>query len=444
MVRLRAYDIILKKRNGNKLSSEEIDFFIKGYAQGSIPDYQAAAWNMAVYFNGLDKEETADLTMSIINSGDKINLDSIPGIKVDKHSTGGVGDKTTLVLIPLVAAAGVPTAKMSGRGLGFTGGTLDKLESIPGFNISLDKDEFINNVKQIGCAVAGQTGNLVPADKKLYSLRDVTATVDIVPLIASSVMSKKIAAGADKIVLDVKAGKGAFMKSPNDAFNLAEIMVEIGSKLKRETVAVISEMNQPLGYAVGNALEVKEAVKTLQGEGPKDLTDLCISLGSLMLVLAEKANNIDEAKNILEKILVQGKAMEKFIELVKVQNGDTNIFDNLDMLCQSPVKAEVKLEKEGFIHQINAEQIGKIAMHLGAGREKKGDKIDFSVGIVLNKKVGESFKKGESAALVYAKNEYDAEKAVNKIKDSFVIKTKKCNSAKLIHGYVDKNGKNLI
>jgi pyrimidine-nucleoside phosphorylase len=441
VVFLRAYDIILKKRNGNKLSQKEIDFFIQGYVNGSIRDYQAAAWTMAVYFNGLDREETANLTLSMINSGEKINLESIQGIKVDKHSTGGVGDKTTLVLVPLAAAAGVSVAKMSGRGLGFTGGTLDKLESIPGFNISLDKEKFLDTVKQIGCSIAGQTGNLVPADKKLYSLRDVTATIDIVPLIASSVMSKKIASGADKIVLDVKTGKGSFMKKTEDAFKLAEIMVEIGTELEKETIAVISDMNQPLGCAVGNALEVKEAIKTLQGEGPEDFQELCIKLGSLMLLLAGKVKCIDEAELILQKIISRGKAVDKFFELVKMQNGDTKVFENLDLWCNSPVKAEVKLQEEGFIHQIDAEIIGNIVMHLGAGREKKEDKIDHKVGIVLNKKNGDSIKKGEIAAVVHAKNESDAEEAVNKIKDTFVIKTEKSSSVKLIHGYVDKNGK---
>ncbi|MDK2984674.1 MAG: pyrimidine-nucleoside phosphorylase [Clostridia bacterium] len=437
---MRVYDIILKKRNGEKLSSEEIDFLVQGYSAGKIPDYQMSAWAMAVYFSGLDEEETAALTMSMVNSGDKVDLSSIPGIKIDKHSTGGVGDKTTLILVPLVSSAGIHVAKMSGRGLGHTGGTLDKLEAIPGFQVAMEKETFIQIVKKVGCAVVGQTGNLVPADKKLYALRDVTATVDIISLIASSVMSKKIAAGADKILLDVKAGDGAFVKTVDDAFELAKIMVKIGEKLKRETMALISSMEQPLGRSIGNALEVKEAIETLQGKGPEDLTELCLELGARIMLLAKKAVKIDEGKEILREKLYQGKALEKFAEMVKAQNGDINVIDDVSLLPQATVQLSVNTEYEGFVHSIKAEKMGIIAMTLGAGREKKEDTIDPAVGIVIHKKVADKVNPGESIATVHARNEDSARHAAQQIKLAYEILPEEKRKPQFIFGQVTPKG----
>ena len=386
---MRMYDLILKKRNGGELSTEEINFFVDKYTNGEIPDYQVAALLMAIYFQKMNKRETSDLTMAMVNSGDILDLSEIHGIKVDKHSTGGVGDTTTLVLGPMVAALGIPVAKMSGRGLGHTGGTIDKLESFDGFSVEMTKDQFINNVNNIKLAVGGQTGDLAPADKKLYALRDVTGTVDNVSLIASSIMSKKIAAGADAIVLDVKVGDGAFMKTPEAARELATEMVGIGKHVGRNTVAIISDMDQPLGFAIGNALEVKEAIETLRGNGPKDLLELCLTLGSNMVVLAGAAKDTDEARKMLMETITSGKAIEKLKEFVKAQGGDASVIDDISNLHNAKNVIPVKANKSGVVSKIHAENIGLVAMELGAGRATKESIIDLAVGIVLQKKRGD-------------------------------------------------------
>lgn len=398
---MRAYDLIWKKREGQTLTYEEIDYFIQGYVKGQVPDYQVAAWLMAVYFRGMTKQETANLTMSMVKSGETVKLEGIDGIKVDKHSTGGVGDTTTLILAPLVAAAGVPVAKMSGRGLGHTGGTLDKLESIPGFRINLKREEFISNVKTIGLAVMGQTANLVPADGKMYALRDVTATVDSIPLIASSIMSKKIAAGADAIVLDVKTGKGAFMKSLKDSIALAKAMVEIGEAVGRKTLALVSDMDQPLGLAIGNILEVQEAIDVLKGQGPEDLRELCLELGARMVYLAKKEANVVEAKEKIASLLDNGQALDKFKQMIEAQGGNPKILENKELLPKAQLQESIMASQSGYIVQLEAEKIGLAAMALGAGREKKEDQIDPGAGILLRKKVGDWVNKGETLAVLH-------------------------------------------
>lgn len=385
---MRMVDIISKKRDGKALSTEEIQFFIDGYTNGEIPDYQASALAMAIFFQDMNDQERADLTMAMVGSGDTIDLSAIEGIKVDKHSTGGVGDTTTLVLAPLVAAVGVPVAKMSGRGLGHTGGTIDKLESIEGFHIELDKKDFIDLVNRDKVAVIGQSGNLTPADKKMYALRDVTGTVNSIPLIASSIMSKKIAAGADAIVLDVKTGAGAFMKTDEDAENLAHAMVRIGNNVGRNTMAVISDMSQPLGEAIGNALEVKEAIDTLKGQGPEDLTELVLVLGSQMVVLAKQAETLDEARAKLIEVIENGAALEKFKTFLSNQGGDASIVDHPEKLPQAKYQIEVPAKSSGFVSQIVADEIGIAAMILGAGRATKEDEINLAVGLMLRKKSG--------------------------------------------------------
>ena len=409
---MRMYDIIKEKRDGKELSKEEIDYFVKEYTAGNIPDYQAAALLMAIYFRKMSYEETLNLTLAMADSGDRLDLSAISGVKADKHSTGGVGDKTSLVLAPMVAALGVKMAKMSGRGLGHTGGTIDKLESFPGFQTSLSEQQFISNVNNVGMAITGQTGNLAPADKKLYALRDVTATVDNISLIASSIMSKKIAAGADAIVLDVKTGSGAFMKTEDDARELAKEMVRIGTGAKRKTAAVISQMDEPLGFAVGNALEVIEAVQTLKGKGPKDLSELCIALGSHMLVLANAANNLDEAAKKLKNTITEGTAYEKFIEFVTVQGGKREDVENVERLISVDIIKEIPAPCSGYIEHIQSDEVGIAAMLLGGGRETKESKIDLSVGIVLKKKVGDYVKAGEPLAVMYANDpvRFDAAK----------------------------------
>nr|WP_221633478.1 pyrimidine-nucleoside phosphorylase [Listeria seeligeri] len=402
---VRMVDIISKKRDGKALSTEEIQFFIDGYTNGEIPDYQASALAMAIFFQDMNDEERADLTMAMVGSGDTIDLSAIEGIKVDKHSTGGVGDTTTLVLAPLVAAVGVPVAKMSGRGLGHTGGTIDKLESIEGFHIELDKKDFINLVNRDKVAVIGQSGNLTPADKKMYALRDVTGTVNSIPLIASSIMSKKIAAGADAIVLDVKTGAGAFMKTDEDAENLAHAMVRIGNNVGRNTMAVISDMSQPLGEAIGNALEVKEAIDTLKGEGPKDLTELVLVLGSQMVVLAKQAKTLEEARAKLIEVIENGAALEKFKTFLANQGGDASIVDHPEKLPQAKYQIEVPAKTSGFVSKIIADEIGIAAMILGAGRATKEDEINLAVGLILRKKVGDPVKAGESLVTIFADQE---------------------------------------
>ncbi|EHW9789666.1 pyrimidine-nucleoside phosphorylase [Listeria innocua] len=417
---MRMVDIISKKRDGKALSTEEIQFFIDGYTNGEIPDYQASALAMAIFFQDMNDQERADLTMAMVGSGDTIDLSAIEGIKVDKHSTGGVGDTTTLVLAPLVAAVGVPVAKMSGRGLGHTGGTIDKLESIEGFHIELDKKDFINLVNRDKVAVIGQSGNLTPADKKMYALRDVTGTVNSIPLIASSIMSKKIAAGADAIVLDVKTGAGAFMKTDEDAENLAHAMVRIGNNVGRNTMAVISDMSQPLGEAIGNALEVKEAIDTLKGQGPEDLTELVLVLGSQMVVLAKQAETLDEARAKLIEVIENGAALEKFKTFLSNQGGDASIVDHPEKLPQAKYQIEVPAKTSGFVSQIVADEIGIAAMILGAGRATKEDEINLAVGLMLRKKVGDQVKEGDSLVTIFADQE-DVENVKAKIYENIKI-----------------------
>lgn len=402
---MRMVDLIAKKRDGKELTTEEINFFIDGYTKGDIPDYQVSAMNMAIYFQDMSDRERADLTMAMVNSGETIDLSAIEGIKVDKHSTGGVGDTTTLVLAPLVAALDIPVAKMSGRGLGHTGGTIDKLESIEGFHVEISKDEFVNLVNQHKIAVIGQTGNLTPADKKLYALRDVTATVNSIPLIASSIMSKKIAAGSDAIVLDVKTGAGAFMKTVEDAKELAHAMVSIGNNVGRKTMAVISDMSQPLGAAIGNSLEVQEAIDALRGEGPKDLEELCLALGRQMVYLARKADSLEDAEEKLKEVIRNGKALEKFKEFIQNQGGDSSVVDHPDRLPKAQYLIELPAQQDGVVAELVADEIGTAAMLLGAGRATKESEIDLAVGLMLNKKVGDAVKKGDSLVTIHANRE---------------------------------------
>ncbi|CUP03654.1 MAG: pyrimidine-nucleoside phosphorylase [Clostridium baratii] len=433
---MRMYDLILKKRNGQELTKEEIDFFVQGYTNGEIPDYQASALLMAIFFNKMNKRETADLTMSMVNSGDKLDLSNIEGIKVDKHSTGGVGDKTTICLTPLVASCGVPVAKMSGRGLGHTGGTIDKLESFKGFSVQLDQKEFMDNVNEKGIAVAAQTGHLAPADKKIYALRDVTATVDNMSLIASSIMSKKIASGSDAIVLDVKVGDGAFMKTPEDAKALAKEMVDIGNNVGRKTIGVISDMDQPLGYAIGNAIEVIEAIDLLKGNGPKDLLELTLTLGSNMLILAGRVKDEEEGRKLLKENIENGKALEKLKEFVKAQGGDSSYVDDVSKFPQAKYIIEVKANKSGYINKINAEKLGLIAMELGAGRATKESAIDLAVGIKLLKKRGHKVEKEDVLGYIYANDLEKANKAKEDLLENVEIKNEKGKEIPLIYDIV--------
>lgn len=402
---MRVVDLIEKKQAGLALSQEEIKFLIAGYTDGTIPDYQMSALAMAIYFQGMTEEEASYLTMAMVKSGDEIDLSAIHGVKVDKHSTGGVGDTTTLVLAPLVAACGVPVAKMSGRGLGHTGGTTDKLEAIPGFSVTLSPQDFIDHVNRYKIAVVGQSGNLTPADKKLYALRDVTGTVQSIPLIASSIMSKKIAAGADAIVLDVKTGEGAFMKTLADAEALAHTMVKIGHQVGRKTLAVISDMSQPLGYMIGNALEVKEAIQTLQGKGPEDLTELCLVLGGQMLLAANRVTSLEEGKALLQEQIDSGRALEVFKTFLANQGGDTRIVDNPDLLPQARYQIPCLAQSTGLVSQWVADEVGVAAMMLGAGRETKEDIIDPAVGIELCVKVGDPIQAGQPLAILHSNRE---------------------------------------
>lgn len=402
---MRMVDLIEKKRDGKELSTEEINFIIQGYTEGDIPDYQVSAFAMATFFKDMTDRERADLTMAMVNSGETIDLSAIEGVKVDKHSTGGVGDTTTLVLAPLVAALDIPVAKMSGRGLGHTGGTVDKLESVEGFHVEITKDEFIKLVNENKIAVIGQSGNLTPADKKLYALRDVTATVNSIPLIASSIMSKKIAAGADAIVLDVKTGAGAFMKTPEAAKELAHAMVSIGNNVGRKTMAVISDMSQPLGLAIGNSLEIQEAIDTLKGQGPKDLEELCYALGSQMVYLAGKADSLEDAKAKLQEVIQNGKALEKFKLFLSSQGGDASVVDHPERLPQAQFHIELPAKQDGVVAELVADEIGTAAMLLGAGRATKESEIDLAVGLMLNKKVGDTVKAGESLVTIHANRE---------------------------------------
>jgi pyrimidine-nucleoside phosphorylase len=429
---MRMVDLIAEKRDGHELSTEEINFIINGYTDGSIPDYQISALTMAIYFKGMTEKERADLTMAMVESGDQIDLSQIEGIKVDKHSTGGVGDTTTLVLGPLVAAVGVPVAKMSGRGLGHTGGTIDKLESVKGFHVEIENNEFIELVNKNKIAVIGQSGNLTPADKKLYALRDVTATVDSIPLIASSIMSKKIAAGADAIVLDVKTGAGAFMKTLDDSRELAKAMVRIGNNVGRRTMAVISDMSQPLGFAIGNALEVKEAIDTLKGEGPEDLTELCLTLGSHMVYLAEKAGSLEEARRMLENVINDGTALEKLKVFLSSQGGEAQVVDKPSKLPQAQYTFELEAKEDGYVAEIVADEVGTAAMLLGAGRATKESVIDLAVGLVLRKKIGDQVKKGDSLVTIYS-NFADVSEVKNKLYENILITKVKVEAPILIH-----------
>ncbi|MEG2657185.1 MAG: pyrimidine-nucleoside phosphorylase [Clostridium sp.] len=434
---MRMYDLILKKRNGGELSKEEINYFVDNYTKGNIPDYQVSALLMAIYFQKMNKRETSELTMAMVHSGDMLDLSEIKGIKVDKHSTGGVGDTTTLVLTPMVAALGIPVAKMSGRGLGHTGGTIDKLESFKGFSVEMPTEKFINNVNTIKIAVGGQTGDLAPADKKLYALRDVTATVDNVSLIASSIMSKKIASGADAIVLDVKVGDGAFMKTTEMAKELATEMVSIGKHIGRNTIAVISDMDQPLGFAIGNALEVEEAINTLKGKGPEDLFNLSLALGSRMVMLAGKAKTVEDAENMLKETITSGKALEKLKEFVKAQGGEIDCIDNTDLLPKAKYVVPIIAQAAGVVKKIHAENLGIVAMELGAGRATKESVIDLAVGIVLNKKRGDVVMEGDIIAYIHSNKEELVEKAKVGIISNYEIVEVYENNIPLIHEIIN-------
>ena len=432
------YDIIDRKKNGEELTKSEIEYFVGGFTRGEIPDYQASALLMAIWFCGMNDRELADLTLSMAHSGDMINLDAVDGFTVDKHSTGGVGDKTTLIVAPAVAACGGKVAKMSGRGLGFTGGTIDKLESIPGFNTSVGEKEFIDNVNKIGFCIAGQTGEIAPADKKIYALRDVTATVDSIPLIASSIMSKKLAAGSKGIVLDVKCGSGAFMKTYEDAKLLAEKMTAIGQRAGRKTVALITNMDIPLGRAVGNALEVKEAVKILKNEQKDELYEVSVALAAHMLSLVN-SKDIYECEKMIRLAIENGSALEKLKEAVGAQGGDVSYIDDTSKFIDASVCIEYKAEKSGYINKIDAQKIGRASVLLGAGREKKDDVIDFGAGIYLCKKTGDEVREGDTVARLYTnKNEY-ADSALAVIKEAFDYSQKKPYIGKTVLGTVGIN-----
>ena len=417
---LRMVDLIEKKQEKEELTAEEVRWMIDGFTSGEVPDYQMSAMLMAVFYNGMTKEELSEMTMAMVESGDQIDLSAIEGIKVDKHSTGGVGDTTTLVLAPLVASVGVPVAKMSGRGLGHTGGTIDKLESIEGFHVEITEDEFMDYVNKNKLAVIAQTGNLTPADKKIYALRDVTSTVGSIPLIASSIMSKKIASGAEAIVLDVKVGTGAFMKSIAEAEDLARTMVDIGNNVGRNTMAVISDMSQPLGVAIGNALEVKEAIDTLKGEGPEDLTELSLVLGSQMAYLGGVGESLEDARKMLEENIKNGKALEKFKVFIEAQGGNPAVVDNPDMLPQAKYQIEVKADQDGYIAEIDAEELGIAGMLLGAGRATKDSVLDLAAGLMLHKKIGDKVSVGDTIVTIHSNSE-DVESSVKLIKENIKI-----------------------
>lgn len=433
---MRFIDVIKKKRDGGELSKEELEFFIEGYTKGEIPDYQVSALLMAIFFQKMTKKETLHLTQAMVDSGEVMDLSNIHGIKVDKHSTGGVGDKTTIALAPIVAAIGAPVAKMSGRGLGHTGGTLDKLESIPGFCIDLDRARFTDNVNHHHIAVAGQTAKIAPADKKLYALRDVTATVDNISLIAGSIMSKKLASGADAIVLDVKTGSGAFMKALEDSFALAKEMVDIGNGMGKKTIALITDMDQPLGRAVGNSLEVIEAIETLKGKGPKDFHELCCEIGAQMLILAEKASSKEEARMMIERVISDGSALSKLKELIEIQGGDPKVTEDYTLLPSARYQEEVYLQTSGFVDGIDAECIGMAALAMGAGRETKDTVIDLSAGLILHKKIGDELDSNSSIATIFYNREEKAQEAKKLIGEAYRISQVRPQPMKLIHGLV--------
>lgn len=435
---MRMYDIIMKKRNGEKLTPEEIGFFVTGYTRGDIPDYQVSALMMAVYFQGMDEEETLALTMAMAHSGDMLDLSAIEGVKVDKHSTGGVGDKTSLALAPMVAACGVRIAKMSGRGLGHTGGTIDKLESFAGFSTDISREHFIRQVNEIGISIMGQTADLAPADKKLYALRDVTATVDNMSLIASSIMSKKLAAGADAIVLDVKTGSGAFMKTLEDSLALAREMVRIGNGAGRRTMAVVSDMDQPLGRAVGNALEVKEAIDTLRGQGPEDFMELCMTLGSRMLIVGGRAGDEREARDMLERAVASGAALDKLAALVKAQGGDPAAVYDTDLLPAAVHVEPIRACTDGYIRHIQCDEIGVCSLLLGGGRETKDSRIDLSVGLVLTAKVGDYVKAGEPLAYIHYNDPVRAEAAIERFHRAYTLEREPVRAPRLIHQILEQ------
>ena len=437
---MKMYDLINKKKNKEKLTGEEIEFIIQGFTNGSIPDYQMSAFLMAVCLNGMDHEETAALTVAMAKSGDILDLSAIHGVKVDKHSTGGVGDKTSLVLSPMVASLGIPVAKMSGRGLGHTGGTIDKLESFPGFSTSISSEKFIENVNRIKMAIVGQTPNLAPADKKIYALRDVTATIDNISLIASSIMSKKIASGADVIVLDVKTGSGAFMKTYEESLALAKEMVQIGTIAGRKTFAIITDMNQPLGNAVGNTLEVIEAIDTLRGEGPKDLFEVSITLASYMLVGAEIAKDVEEAKAMLHNTLEDGTALNKLAEFIQAQGGDNKPVFDTSLFQKASIAHEVEAPTDGYVSYIHTDEIGMTSLVLGGGRETKESVIDLSVGIKIRKKLGDTVVKGESLATLYANDNNKLEEAKKRLLNAYVIAETKPEKPKYVYAIITKDG----
>lgn len=429
---MRMYDVISKKRDGGELSKEEVHFVVDGYTNNKIPNYQMSALLMAIYLKGMDVEETINLTMEMAQSGDMLDLKEINGVVVDKHSTGGVGDKTTLLLAPMVAACGVPIAKISGRGLGHTGGTIDKLESIDGFCTSISEQEFVRNVNEYKIAIAGQTANLAPADKKIYALRDVTATVASIPLIASSIMSKKIASGANCIVLDVKVGDGAFMKNQDEAEKLAKLMVDIGNGVGRKTVALITDMSQPLGHAVGNALEVIEVIDTLNGKVDEEILELCMVLGKQMLMLSGEFKDEKLAEDKLKQVIQDGTAKDKFKQLIENQGGMSECVSDKTVFKQAKYIVPIISEKTGWVESIRCEEIGKACLILGAGRETKDSVIDLSVGIILNKKVGESVQQGETLAVIHANDQNKVDEVYKRIVDNYVISNKRTSKPSLI------------
>ena len=434
---MRAVDVIIKKRDKYELTEQEIDYFIENYTSDEIPDYQAAAWAMAVLLNGMTPQETTHLTLAMSRSGDTLDLSGIVDIAVDKHSSGGVGDKTSIAVVPMVRACGLPVGKMSGRGLGFSGGTLDKLESIPGFRTNLSKEEFLEQLGSLGMVLSGQSMDLAPADGKLYALRDVTGTVQSIPLIASSIMSKKIASGAQAIVLDVKIGNGAFMKSVEEGRKLANLMVSIGELSGRKVAALLSDMNQPLGVAVGNALEVKEAIQTLKGEGPEDFTEHCLEISSQMLVLGQKADTLDEARQMAEETIESGSGLEYLRKLVKAQGGDVNVIDHPELLPEAPVKTVIEAEESGFISEVHARTVGETAVVLGAGRMKKGDPIDHAVGIMVMVKVGQKIESGQPLFIIHARDDDSMQEARNNLVDAVKISKNIVEPLPLFYGLVD-------
>lgn len=431
---MRMYDLIMKKRSGMALTKNEIEFMVSEYTAGHIPDYQMSAMMMAVYFQKMTPEETAALTMAMANSGEMLDLSGIGGVTVDKHSTGGVGDKTSIALAPMAAACGIKIAKMSGRGLGHTGGTIDKLESFPGFSTEITSEHFIKQVNRIGISIMGQTLNIAPADKKLYALRDVTATVDNMSLIASSIMSKKLASGADAIVLDVKTGSGAFMKKEEDAFALAEEMTVLGRHAGRKTIAIVSDMNQPLGFAIGNALEVKEAIDTLRGRGPKDFVELCMTLGAQMLIAGNKAQTVKEAEEMLQQSIEDGSALKKLAEFVEAQGGDASAVYDTSLLPAASIVEEIPSPQEGYLERIICDEIGICSLILGGGREQKDSAIDLSVGLVIHKKVGDYVKCGESLAAIYANDKEKLEAAKMRFLNAYTFSKTSTGPARLIKG----------